>query len=75
MRHIYKIILFTAALLPFSGGGNLHAQIRDRVESVREADPVVVSGKVGTHLGLSYNSLQPNSTPFSSTLYANLNLS
>jgi hypothetical protein len=52
-----------------------NAQIRDRVESVREADPVVVSGKVGTHLGLSYNSLQPNSTPFSSTLYANLNLS
>ncbi|MBR6920560.1 MAG: hypothetical protein IKN37_09670, partial [Bacteroidales bacterium] len=51
------------------------AQIRDRIESVKEADPVVVSGKVGTHLGLSYNSLQPNSTPFSSTLYANLNLS
>ncbi|MBO7623804.1 MAG: hypothetical protein J6S82_00660 [Bacteroidales bacterium] len=51
------------------------AQVRDRIGSVKEADPVVVSGKVGTHLGMSYNSLQPHSTPFTSTLYANLNLS
>ena len=50
-------------------------RIRERINSIKNADPFAISGSVGAGLGLSYNSNQPGCTPFSSNLYASLNLS
>lgn len=52
-----------------------NAQIRERVNEIKNSDPFAISGSVGAGLGVSYNSNTPGSTPFSSNIYASLNLS
>ena len=49
--------------------------VRDRINSIRNADPFAISGTVGAGLGISYNSNYPSSTPFSGNIYASINLS
>ncbi len=49
--------------------------IRNRINDIKSADPFAISGSVGASLGVSYNSNSPGSTPFSSNIYASLNLS
>lgn len=53
----------------------LQAQIRERYNQIKSSDPLTMSGSVGTNLGVSYNSnnTKYNSTPFTGTLFANLN--
>lgn len=71
----WAVSILFVMLLSFISMGNAHAQIRDRINQIKTADPFAISGSVGTGLGLSYNSNQPGSTPFSANLYASLNLS
>lgn len=52
-----------------------NAQIRERINDIKNSDPFAISGSVGAGLGVSYNSNEPGSTPFSSNIYASLNLS
>lgn len=74
-----KFIPFFITLLflgvSFSFVPDAHGQIRDRINQVKNADPFAISGSVGTGLGISYNSNVPGCTPFSSNIYASLNLS
>ena len=49
--------------------------IRSRINDIKSADPFAISGSVGASLGVSYNSNMPACTPFSSNIYASLNLS
>lgn len=69
--------LFGLLLLLFTGGlfiNSAEAQIKQRINQIKESDPLSISGSVGTSLGLSYNSNFPGSTPFSGSIFANLNL-
>lgn len=69
-----KFGLLLTILLGFST--LLQAQrIKERVKDIKEADPFAISGNVGAGLGVSYNSNTPGRTPFSSNIYASLNLS
>lgn len=54
---------------------NADAQIRDKINDIKNADPFAISGSIGAGLGVSYNSNTPGCTPFSSNIYASLNLS
>ena len=67
-RFIFMFILSTLFVVP------VHAQIRQRIEQIKNSDPLTISGNVGTSLGVSYNSNYPGSTPFSGSIFANLNL-
>ncbi len=71
---LLRIILLISALFFLAASAN-GQRIRERVNSIKNADPFAISGSVGAGLGLSYNSNQPECTPFSSNLYASLNLS
>ena len=51
-----------------------NAQIGQRINQIKNSDPLSISGNVGTSLGVSYNSNYPGSTPFSGSIFANLNL-
>ena len=51
-----------------------NAQIGQRINQIKNSDPLTISGNVGTSLGVSYNSLHPGSTPFSGSIFANLNV-
>lgn len=51
------------------------SQIRDRIDNIRNSDPLTISGSAGASMALNYNSTTNKyATPFSSTIYANLNL-
>ncbi len=63
------------ALAFFLWIGAAQGQIIDRINQIKTADPFAISGSVGAGLGVSYNSNTPGSTPFSSNIYASLNLS
>lgn len=68
--------MFTIICLVFVYVPSGYAQsIRGKINDIKNADPFAISGSVGTGLGVSYNSNYPGSTPFSASIYANLNLS
>ena len=67
-RHLLLILFSTLCLL------HANAQISQRINQIKNADPLSISGNVGTSLGVSYNSNYPGSTPFSGSIFANLNL-
>lgn len=69
--HLLLPVLFVLCI----GVANGQSSIRNRINSIKNADPFAISGTVGAGLGLSYNSNYPASTPFSSTIYASMNLS
>ena len=71
IRTIMATCMVVLAIFSTSGQG----AIRSRINAIKTADPFAISGSVGTSLGLSYNSNYPASTPFSSNIYASLNLS
>lgn len=72
-KHPY--IRYAFVLLLLFAGLAAQAQIRDRINQIKTADPFAISGTVGTGMGVSYNSNQPGSTPFSANIYASINLS
>jgi len=73
MNRFLKLIVLTllSCLFVFTA----HGQIGDRLREIKNADPFAISGTVGTGIGVSYNSNYPSCTPFSGSIYANLNLS
>lgn len=52
-----------------------NAQVKDRINRIKSADPFAVSGTVGAGMGISYNSNHPVSTPFSGNIFASINIS
>lgn len=65
------LLMFIACttLLPTQG------QIRDRIDKIKNSDPLTISGNVGTSLGVSYNSNNTTTaTPFTGSIFANLRL-
>jgi len=69
--------LFISGLILLLSISQVNAQygIRNRINSIKTADPFAISGTVGGSLGLSYNSNNPACTPFSGSIYASMNLS
>jgi len=72
MLHPFRIFLFI--LLSMTCFWQANAQIGQRINQIKNSDPLSISGNVGTSLGVSYNSNYPGSTPFSGSIFANLNL-
>lgn len=76
LHSLIKFLFPVVLMLLFCCLNNVASgQIRERIDQIKTADPFAISGTVGTGLGVSYNSNQPGSTPFSANLYASLNLS
>ena len=70
-RFLLACLLIASLLISIPARG----QIKQRINRIKNADPFAISGTVGAGLGLSYNSNHPESTPFTSNIYASLNLS
>ena len=61
-------MLLLVALMP------ANAQIRQRINNIKNSDPFTISGSVGASLGISHNTSPTYySTPFSYSLYGNFN--
>lgn len=52
----------------------LQAQIRERIQNIKNSDPLTLSGNVGASMGIAHNNISTYySTPFSYSLYGSLN--
>lgn len=64
------IMLFMTAIMPAD------AQIRQRINAIKNADPLTISGSVGASMGIAHNNTPTYySTPFSYSLFGNFNFS
>lgn len=70
LRLFFMFIAITLSCAFAQGQGG----VRNRVDNIRNSDPLTISGSVGTSLGLSYSTTTPGSTPFTSSIFANLNV-
>ena len=73
-KALFLRILFFAVLL-LAGMMPVEAQrIRERINDIKKADPLTLSGNVGASLGISHNNISTYySTPFSYSLYGSFN--
>lgn len=74
MKQHYQYKLLLLIFIGFSTLTNAQ-RIKEKINDIKNADPFAISGTVGAGMGISYNSNNPASTPFSSNIYASLNLS
>ena len=52
----------------------MQAQIRERIQNIKNSDPLTLSGNVGASMGIAHNNISTYySTPFSYSLYGSLN--
>lgn len=73
-RGNYLIVMLLLAIINLLFVLPAQGQIRQRINQIKNSDPLTISGNIGTSLGVSYNSNYPGSTPFSGSIFANLNL-
>lgn len=74
MRYKFIRIAFMIGLLVSVLFAQGQGRIRGKINEIKSSDPLTISGSVGTSLGLSYSTTMPGSTPFTSSIFANLNL-
>ena len=74
----YLMSLLAALLLLAAGaarGQNIINDVRNRVDQVKKADPLVLSGQLGASISSNYSSLDNTASPFATSTYANITLS
>ena len=73
-RHCFFSRMFVLMTFLLVSVMPLQAQIRERIQTIKNSDPLTLSGNVGASMGIAHNNISTYySTPFSYSLYGSLN--